>query len=336
MLDLMLTRTPETEKSYMDRAQRLIAVIAQDFLSMPERGVLPIDAANWLQKKAPELRKASLRQYKSALIHLFETRAEDDSAACPEQRLEYRRGIEMLGNISGKLCLDKKKLPKRTSANKIKRIRTEDILTLEKEMYDSKSSVWRRRAFLWLLSGMACGLRPSEWEATELIEAPGENLLIVRAKNAKNTNGRAGAESREIQVSLSILAQFVRLHLSEIHAFMDGGGKFKSYYDNARTELSKTVRRIWPNHPKKHYSLYSGRHQFCANLKKAEMSLSVIAQLMGHSSTRTAVAHYGRKVSGKSHLAPKGIARPEALAQPPAQTSGQQRTKIKKPRSLSL
>ncbi len=298
------SRTPQTERAYCDRAQRLIAAIPGDLLSMPDRGVTPVDAANWLLKKAPELRKSALRQYKSALIFFFEKKSKE----LPELHPEYQKGLKALQGISGKLCQDQETLPVRTSSGKVKRISMDDLLVLARKMYQSTGSVWRKRAFLWLLAGMACGLRPCEWEHAEIIEDHGGDNLTLQTRNAKNTNGRAGAETREIQVLVSSLAQAVRQHLGEIRAFMDSGGNFKKYFDNARTALSRTVRKIWPNNPRKHYSLYSGRHQFCANLKKSEMSLTQIAQLMGHASTRTAVAHYGRKITGNSKLAPSSPA----------------------------
>ena len=79
---------------------------------------------------------------------------------------------------------------------------------------------------------------------------------------------------------------------------------FSVYYDSCRFALHHAVRKIWPNNPKKHYSLYSGRHQYCANLKISRKTLEEIALLMGHASMETATQHYGRRICGYSRFAP--------------------------------
>jgi len=49
-------------------------------------------------------------------------------------------------------------------------------------------------------------------------------------------------------------------------------------------------------------TLYTARHQFAADAKKAGLSRVEIAALMGHASPETATAHYGRRRHGRDSV----------------------------------
>ena len=70
------------------------------------------------------------------------------------------------------------------------------------------------------------------------------------------------------------------------------------YQTEISRRLSTAVSKLWPTRKMKP-TLYSGRHQFAANLKAAGYSRAEIAALMGHATDETAGQQYGRKKAGR-------------------------------------
>jgi integrase len=85
---------------------------------------------------------------------------------------------------------------------------------------------------------------------------------------------------------------------------------FEQYYMRCRKALQRACRQIWPRR-ESHITLYSGRHQFCANLKAVGRSRAEVAYAMGHGSEETAAAHYGKRRSGWRGLEPMATTTPD-------------------------
>ena len=74
----------------------------------------------------------------------------------------------------------------------------------------------------------------------------------------------------------------------------------------------KTLYRLSKESGVKGISLYTSRHQFVADAKRAGRSKMEVASLMGHSSDETATIHYGRRIQGRGESVP--LPDPEEVA----------------------
>ena len=80
---------------------------------------------------------------------------------------------------------------------------------------------------------------------------------------------------------------------------------FEYIYTSCRMRLRRVTLKLW-SPKKKHPTLYSGRHQFSADMKNT-LSKKEIAALMGHGTDDTATVHYGKKRYGtykENHIIP--------------------------------
>lgn len=181
--------------------------------------------------------------------------------------------------------------------------------------------------FLIVLCSQAFGLRPSEWANAKFTV---QGLLVI---NGKNTNGRANGDTRLIPMDAIQMHAF----LSEAfpnHTSKDLLSVAKTYdqeiefaiplvsmllieierlcdeKNSSKVAMTAEERKeILNNRLKFHsrvfdclderLSLYSGRHQFAANVKNF-LNADAVAQLMGHESIQTADRNYARKTSGRA------------------------------------
>lgn len=175
----------------------------------------------------------------------------------------------------------------------------------KKEKSREPKGIWKLRAALFLIAGTATGLRPIEWVGLQVVEDSEEELILL-VNNAKNTNGRAHGETRNISIdSKHPLSEIVRIHIKEFSRFIESGEKSQLAIEyskkcNAAIKLleDEIMRKGGPKSVG--LSMYSGRHQFSANLKMAGLTVGEIAYLMGHNSGLTAIQHYGKKRVGYS------------------------------------
>lgn len=191
---------------------------------------------------------------------------------------------------------------------------------------DRKPRTIKELCFLMVLCSEAFGLRPSEWANAKFTV---QGLLVV---NGKNTNGRANGDKRLIPMDS------IQMHAFLAEAFPNRQSKdlllvaktFEKEIEFAiplvsillieienlcdpmnSSEVVMTAeerKEILNNRLKFHsrvfdcldqrLSLYSGRHQFAANIKNF-LNADAVARLMGHESIQTADRNYARKTSGK-------------------------------------
>lgn len=291
------TRTPKTIQNYLERAERLLRTIPDEFLRTPELGVQPTEIVAWLSQTAPGILKSTFRQYKAALVCYMETLAR----RYPDAAEDYTNAILAIRQISSAQAARRKALPARTSASKAKHVHLDDLVLLGQTML-AVNTQWSHRAFIWLAAGIAAGLRPAEWQTVEILGETEGGELILRAANAKHTNGRGNGEFRDITIPPGWMREYTEQHLRMLGEWLAGGEPYDSYYNTCRQTLLRAVRALWPDNSRKRYTLYSARHQFCANLKRAGVSKGGIAAKMGHASEKTATEHYGKRRSGHSSL----------------------------------
>lgn len=307
-----LTRTKETEQEYTNRAKKLcirayneavdagvdvskatrvVTVSGNEFNSLNVVSTAQWAAAKWVELYAP----STWRKYRSSLQY-YANNLFNNGNITSKKTLEK---IEIyLSNKSKINCREKK----RTSALKKKNITVEDYKKLALTLGESRSKN-SKMLILWLYVNTLVGLRPSEWKNTKILHRDGKESIQVT--NAKNTNGRSHGEYRYISIEdfSEKDKKMIKNFQAACQAITNAGG-FDKVYSDCRKLLQRTVRRIWPKR-KKNITLYTTRHQFSADLKKSNSSLSEIAYLMGHISTETATSHYGKRRYGNSKIVPK-------------------------------
>lgn len=301
------TRTNKTEAGYH---VRVIAVLEKYGVEAQKDWDLnPKDFLNWLEAYRDKVSKASWRQIRAALVW-------------------FMKNIESECDLSAEiLAIDTDTCSEaiNTSAKKKKSISDKEKVALEVELLSShdkfiagggdETDSVALNTLLYLLATEITGLRPSEWWGAKIvdtknldvdeIEAQKKDLksidtITLVVENGKATNGRAFGSHRTIKLkNLSPERKFaLEAHYRSVkkHSSLEA---FEGYYKSCADRMTYTTRKLWP-HRKKYPTLYSGRHQFSANLKREDTALKVIAALMGHGTDRTATEHYGRKNFGQS------------------------------------
>ena len=272
-----MTKTHETQKIYMNRATKILDRYSR------ETGMAwnddPGMFCNWFLAMKPEWKPSTWRQYKASICYFMEQLG-------PVEIVRYLKSQTAEGcNKDGKTA--------KTSSQKQKHFKHEDLIELTTFLAKGKSR-YNNLLAMWLILNIQLGLRPSEWETAKL---DGHQLIV---QNGKNTNNRSHGQERRILLSdapdnfLELLKEF----LMALDRAVSAKGSFQIVYELLRKKLYKANYMLWPRR-KKRPTLYSTRHQFSADLKKSNYSLTEIAALFGHATDETATFHYGRKQHGK-------------------------------------
>ena len=180
-----------------------------------------------------------------------------------------------------------------------------------------KSTDKYRMLFHFLKLNIQLGLRPVEWfgaaPSTYLISkddgnppTPNPSLII---ENAKNTNGRANGDTREVLLNgftseqlksvndyLFLLRKYRHTSSDENQLLRVMSRALKSLceqYIKANPNLDENLKKDIEN-----TTLYTTRHQAINNAKMSGYNKGKIAAMFGHSSTTTQSKHYGQKGLG--------------------------------------
>lgn len=278
------TRIDKTEKGYFNRAHGII----NRFEKESGQTVENIDAlVAWLLTRLqPTIVRSTWRYYRAAIVYYLQLHNHSLAAVTAVRKLENTN------------C---KQESFETSALKQKKLSNNDIELIASKLDPTKNK-WDGLIISWLEAAVITGLRPSECETAVL---KGDYLIV---QNGKSTNGRSFGVERVLNLSgldecayEAVEKFFHKLHYA-IHV---NEGNFEHIYTSCRMRLRWATVRLWPP-KKKHPTLYSGRHQFSADMKNT-LSIKEIAALMGHGTDATATEHYGKKQVGtylKNHILP--------------------------------
>lgn len=182
-------------------------------------------------------------------------------------------------------------LPARTSALRVKCIPAADASTLDAYLRRIARSKFAVITADWLRSGILTGLRPCEWATTRI----DGDILVVR--NAKATNGRGNGSVRHLDVSeLSDADRRVLNRHVESAVGWNAMGEYAVWQERSAATLYEACGRLWPE-PRRHYTLYSARHQALATAKRT-MTAAAVSALAGHATERAAQRSYGRQSRG--------------------------------------
>ena len=279
---------------YLHKGQQLFDMFLRE-AGADKEGVSPVEWVTWLLSRKPTLKSSSWRVYRQAALHCLEGFPGDTG-----------RAIALLENdiidVSRPPAVPEVGSPRRTSAQKERRLPIEDFEKLETFLSRFSRSKLAPVVVDWLRAGILTGLRPSEWRATDLEvqpdpKSPRGRRAWLYVLNAKATNGRGTGVARTLDISA-----FTDRDLDYVRRMSDRGrtwleeGAYSEMQSNCAATLQGATARIWPTRGRS-YSLYSCRHQAISNWKVI-LKPEEIAAIVGHGVTATAAEHYGKRRSG--------------------------------------
>lgn len=164
------------------------------------------------------------------------------------------------------------------------------------------------------------GLRPCEWANARWADASRTRLIVRNAKAASVVlehgpfAGRLWVRGNGTERCLKLTKEGVAAGLQNLVDEVISNEKAMPWarYRGAIWRSFKTLVRVATERemiPRKYrnLTLYSARHQFAADAKKAmNVGGGEVAAAMGHSAVRTAVSGYGRRIAGGS-FAPSAL-----------------------------
>lgn len=294
-----MTKAQSTIDAYLKRGHQLWLRAAKSYvLSLNE--ITSTMFIDWLERLLPGLKPTSRRQYIAASKQLLLTL--DGNIEFSALLLdEFNRAVQRLQEMqSADYSLNKhiaKPWQGKTSNQKSKHLKISDLSKIVKQSTDMRGK-WIRPALLWITANMIVGLRPSEWRYAHLNIIAEKIIFTVR--NAKNTNGRANGEYRNLDLTHlhPDELKLVKTQINAIKPHTKDDASWNQYYQGVRKAIYRITRAALPN-KRRYPTLYTSRHQFAANAKSAGMNKVEIAALMGHAIDETAGMHYGKSKHGR-------------------------------------
>lgn len=274
----VITRTAETEACYLKTFRSLEKQFRRAVGMGSGEDFDPVRFAAWFTASHPWA-KATWRLYKAAAMYRMSL-LETPDAREAEQMIVHTAQTKFL------------KAGVKTSGLKKKSVSEKEAQVLDKLLSGSNSK-WSGMLRIWLRINQLVGLRPCEWWQAHII-ALGNGDLALRAKNAKNTNGRAHGLTRTIPL-LHLSANDMELLYTHLNTVSQHD--FAEAYPACRNLLYWANNKAWPTR-RRRITLYSTRHQFFANAKASGRTPEEIGALGGHSSGDTNQIHYGKKQFG--------------------------------------
>jgi len=295
MLPFEMTKTKETEDKYEYQTKLLYKRYRKDLNNYTKVNFPGF--YSWFLTKTPTWQHATVRQYKSAILHTA-------------KKYNFTELEILFDNIGYKNCKAKtSKLShseRKTRAQGAKSISEKNInIIFESVKSLPKKSYWVKESVRIFSIILMFGLRRKECKNLEILngfDKRGLRTKLLKVKNAKHTNLRAHGEYRHIALSKYNRTQikFLEKFIVRINDPVNASGKkipAKSYLNRCSKAFSEHTKNLFPKR-KSRLNLYTGRHQFCANLKKMNVPIEEAAALMGHSVTDTHLRHYGKRRFG--------------------------------------
>jgi len=267
--------------------------------------VNPIEFVNWLFSLKPSFKPSTWRPYRQAAKAILATMPHDDTeAAIAMIDADINEAAAMNAEEAPKPANPKSRkqgLPRRTSGLKEKRFPKDDFDKVIAYLRYYSRSRFAPILIDWMIAGVSTGLRPIEWQATEIEiredpVAPQGRWIWLYVLNAKATNGRSNGIVRTLDLS-----HFGDATLKAVRRMSERGSQWleDGIYDTMQSQCSQLLYTVCDKlftGRKRTYALYSLRHQFVANAKSYHRPEAVSA-LVGHVVTDTATANYAKRYS---------------------------------------
>lgn len=287
------TKTPtlsdKTKAAYLRRYQSLRSRLGNE---NGNADLEPEEVVALMILAKPNWSMHTWRQYKASVLHVLETRFPHLDEAMEQLRSESSAGLA--------------KKSDRTSGRKIKQVPDKVWNALQATLRARiKHGHKHAQGLLDVLNAtMITGLRPNEWGFSRISVHGETGRQVLRVRNSKHSNGRANGEFRELfidELSESELAT-VKAALSYCSAATAEKASqiqlaLKNELDVVRDRTIRGSRK-----PQSSVTIYSFRHQFIANAKDTFDDPVLISALVGHSSTKTAFEHYGKRRNSSSKV----------------------------------
>lgn len=271
---------------------------------------------DWIKSNISTWSPATRRLYKASLVYWLKREGIEFDKALWSNVFRSSVSKKQVREIYGK----------RTSAKKMKSLKKSVSYHVLGALEVSSSK--RASLTLKLLeASKVFGLRPYEWAyAKPYLNEKGN--FGIKVKNAKKTQGRSfgeyrtiylnktedlyGNEYSDVQKQAVYDAEYVMSHFKTLKDKLchltDEKELEREYEHHVQLELRACrllLRQINARLEKcgaikqdQRTVLYSARHQFAADAKKAGLDPLEIAALMGHGALDTNEKHYGRKING--------------------------------------
>jgi len=301
-----VTRSERTHEQYLERGRMLVKRYRREagLDNAPLDSLDPVEFVNWFFSLKPTLKPTAWRPYRQAakaILSSIPHEAVESAIAMIDadvaQQAESRERKQAEAPKDGEA---RGKLPRRTSSLKEKRVLKEDYDRILSFLRHFSRSRFAPVLIDWMEAGIATGLRPIEWQATDIElredpNAPGQRWVWLYVLNAKATNGRANGIVRTLDLST-----FRDETLRAVQRMSKAGSDWllAGTYDSMQSQCAQLLYGVSDKvtKGKRIYSLYSMRHQFVANAKSYHKPEAVSA-LVGHVVTDTAISSYGKKRS---------------------------------------
>lgn len=298
------TRSRKTHEDYLRRGESLMDRYKRfaNLTHLPAEAVDPVDFVNYCFSIKPTIKASAWRPYKQGIRTVLDT--------LPHERTS--EAINLLDADINEDTGEKKKKPinpnadprqaiRKTSADKEKRFpkkHFDQLLEYLKKFARSKHS---DALVDWMIAGLATGLRPNEWAATDFEirddpNMPNGKAVWLYVLNSKATNGRALGLVRTLDLSYCREETIGAVRRMSDRGF---GWLRDGEYDAMQRQCAQVMYKACDAIPAlkgKVYALYSLRHQFVANSKSLYKNEEVSA-MCGHLVVDTAIANYGKKTS---------------------------------------
>ena len=253
-----------------------------------------------IQKKH-ESCMSSWRSTKAVLMFALETKFPQFTAALEALEAESSAGLE--------------KFSSKTSGQKKKFVPAAQWAALQSTLRQRISREHKHaQGLLYVLTAtLLTGLRPNEWCHSHRSIHAATGRPVLRVRNSKVSNGRANGDFREMFIDGLDAVELEAVDGALAYCSCDNDDDAQRIETAMKNELENARDRTLSNRQQTQSSitLYSFRHQFVANAKQTFQKPELIAALAGHSSTKTAFEHYGKRRNGTGVV--KVVPTPESL-----------------------
>ncbi len=306
--------TPETLSDYSARGNGLLARYRHELdLSIPPEDIDPRQFVNWLLSLRPVLSVNTWRLYRRSANAVI--------TCMPTIYIDQAIGVlfadHQVGRDEGRSPRKVKGGPDAVGASlRAKRIDEDHFRKIKRAIRKlSKSQVvnWLSD---WMDAGVSTGLRPSEWATAAVERRPdascrhGERIWL-HVINAKACEGRPAHRTLDMSDFSSETLRAVERVTRLTHDWVLSG-RYAQRQSAVAALFHETCATLFPR-MRLHYTLYSLRHQFIANMKTI-YSREEIAAMAGHIDIDTQTEHYGKRRSAWSTVADVPAPIPEQVA----------------------
>ncbi|EFL89463.1 hypothetical protein R2A130_3602 [Ahrensia sp. R2A130] len=299
----------DTGRKYRERAAGQLRSAHLDVISAEDAR----NYAYWIQLKTRNCAASTRRQYRSSaavkivdLLSLQSTR--DDIVKVLVGYLLLDAACDQDGNIDAKKSTAANERNKANSRTKATRsyFPKDDFAAVSKQLFQSRSErADIAVAMLDIIKGF--GHRPIEVHNLRWWRDPRTTFWIVQIENAKFDTAGDRANGQFRHLTYRWLGYEGRRKLAFVKAYASQFATKAEWAAECKA-IQKLIRRacekLWPKNKGRRYGLYSGRHQFAADMKLAYEDhadcRAIVAALMGHSSDLTATMHYARSNKGSA------------------------------------